>query len=50
MIAYIVQCQCPRRGLTCYLISMLLSQTGSYMNQIQRNHISTPTSQTWSYS
>ncbi|KHG12171.1 hypothetical protein F383_16682 [Gossypium arboreum] len=28
---------------------MPLSQTGSYMNQIQHNHISMPTSQTWSY-
>ncbi|KHG18908.1 hypothetical protein F383_26000 [Gossypium arboreum] len=28
---------------------MPLSQTGSYTNQIRRNHISMPTSQTWSY-
>ncbi|KHF98896.1 hypothetical protein F383_38108 [Gossypium arboreum] len=28
---------------------MALSQTGSYTNQIQCNHISMPTSQTWSY-
>ncbi|KHG20217.1 hypothetical protein F383_07060 [Gossypium arboreum] len=29
---------------------MPLSQSGSYTNQLCRNHISMPTSQTWSYS
>ncbi|KHG14382.1 hypothetical protein F383_18386 [Gossypium arboreum] len=29
---------------------MPLSQTGSYTNQIRRNHISKPTFETWSYS
>ncbi|KHG02506.1 hypothetical protein F383_23210 [Gossypium arboreum] len=28
---------------------MPLSETGSYTNQIPRNNISMPTSQTWSY-
>ncbi|KHG28023.1 hypothetical protein F383_34227 [Gossypium arboreum] len=29
---HIIQCQRPRRGLTCNHISMPLSQTGSYTN------------------
>ena len=58
IVGRLVQCQRPRRGLTCNHISMPLSQTGSYTNQIRcqcprhgltRKHKSMPTSQTWSY-
>ncbi|KHG20126.1 hypothetical protein F383_13975 [Gossypium arboreum] len=55
-----MECQLPRRGLTCNHISMPLSQTGSYSHtyikityrcqcikcDLTRTHISMP----WSYS